>query len=420
MPRQKHPTKPTVNRIVIGDVGSGKTIVAFIIALVFQRHLTQTHIAMVAPTEVLAYQHYRGFLEYLASVPDSLKQYFPTTIYLAAGKYFINGEQFTKGKFRKELAQIPGNIFWIGTHAVFHEEAVTPELIFVDEQHRFGVRQRQTLTLNKHNPHFVSLSATPIPRTLALTFYESLKPHFLDTLASRNPIETTQETFENFDARVVPSIRREVEAGRKVYVICPSIEEAENSDLWSVAKASRYLRKVFGEQVLTVSGKDKAKKTTLAKFKEDPSKQILVATTVVEVGVDVPEATLVVILNSERFGLAALHQIRGRVGRNDYARNYCVLVTYEKFRYVKRLQYLQELHSGFDLAEKDLELRGAGDILGRLQSGFGSDLDDILGLDRATYDRIAGLTEQINYRDLADLPRLRAYLDKQVRGVHQE
>ena len=412
--------KPTVNRIVIGDVGSGKTIVAFLVALVFQRHLEQTQIAMVAPTEVLAYQHYLGFLEYLQSVPDSLKQYFPTTIYLAAGKYLINGEKFTKKKFQAELEQIPGNIFWIGTHAVFHEEAVTPELIFVDEQHRFGVKQRQHLTLNKRNPHFVSLSATPIPRTLALTFYESLKPHFLETLASRNPIETTQETFENFDVRVVPSIRREVEASRKVYVICPSIEDAENSDLWSVAKASRYLRKIFGDKVLTVSGKDKSKKATLAKFKQDPAKQILVATTVVEVGVDVSEATLVVILNSERFGLAALHQIRGRVGRNDYERNYCILVTYEKFRYVKRLQYLQELHSGFDLAEKDLELRGAGDILGRLQSGFGSDLDDILGLDRTTYDRIAGLTTQLDYRDLSALPRLQAYLEKQVRSVHQE
>ena len=412
--------KPTVNRIIIGDVGSGKTIVAFVLALVFQRHLKQTQIALVAPTEVLAYQHYQAFLDYLVSVPDTLKQHFPTTVYLASGKYLINGEKFTKKKFEQELANISGNIFWIGTHAVFHAKYVTPELVFVDEQHRFGVAQRQSLTLNSKNPHFISLSATPIPRTLALTLYESLQPLFLETLASRKPIRTIQENFADFETKIIPTLQKTIQTGQKAYVICPSIDQDEESDLWSVTKAARYLRKFFGEQVLTVSGKDKTKRQTLWQFKTDPARNILVATTVVEVGVDVKDATLMIILNSERFGLSALHQIRGRVGRNDYPNNTCILVTYEKFKYVKRLQYLQEINSGFDLAEKDLELRGAGDILGKTQSGFGAEFEALLSLDGETYTRIAELTNSLDYRNLKDLPRLQRYLEKQIQNIHQE
>jgi ATP-dependent DNA helicase RecG len=413
-------TKPTINRIIIGDVGSGKTIVAFLIALCFQKNLTQTQVALTAPTEVLAYQHYQSFLTFLTTVKDSLKQHFPITIYLASGKYFINGEQYTKKKFETELTKIRGNIFWIGTHAIFYNEAVTPELIFIDEQHRFGVQQRQKLTLTSRNPHFVSLSATPIPRTLALTFYESLQPHFLDTLASRNPIITTQETFENFDTNILPQIQREVALGHKVYVICSLIEDSEDSDMWSTTKTTKLLEEHFPSQVLTVHGKDKAKKSILEQFKTDDEKSILVATTVVEVGVDVPQATLVVILNSERFGLSALHQIRGRVGRNDYEKNYCILVTWDKFKFIKRLSYLKEIHSGFALAEKDLELRGAGDVMGKMQSGFGQDFEDIVQLDPAIYEQVTNLTASLDYENLEDLPRLKHYLLTKIKEIHQE
>lgn len=413
--------KPTINRIIIGDVGSGKTIVAFLIGLVFQKQLQDCEISLLAPTEVLAYQHYQNFLDFQKSLPSKLQKHFPASIYQAAKKYYINGEKFTKKKFEKALEEINQNKFWIGTHALLHSDYVKPNLIFIDEQHRFGVRQRNKLiATNNKNPHFISLTATPIPRTLALTLYESLQPHFLETLSSRRGIQTSQQTFENFDSQVIPFIKQELGKNRKVFIICPSIEEAEDDELWSTTKTSRYLKKHFGEQVLTVHGKNKEKKNILQKFKESEDKNILVATTVVEVGVDVPQASLMIVLNSERFGLSALHQMRGRVGRNDFEDNYCILVTYEKFRYIKRLQYLKELNSGFDLAEKDLQLRGSGDMLGKIQSGFGNEIDEIIGLDKEVYNQISQTVSDLDLKNIDHLQRLKKYLEKEAKTIHHE
>ncbi len=413
--------KPTINRIVIGDVGSGKTIVAFLVGVVFQKNLQNCEIALLAPTEVLAYQHYENFLSFKQSLPQSAQKHFPVALYQAANKYFINGEKYTKKKFELTCNTLKENKFWIGTHALLHNDLIQPNLIFIDEQHRFGVKQRNKLiATNPKNPHLISLSATPIPRTLALTLYESLHPHFLETLASRNPVRTTQETFENFELGVIPKIKKHLNNNRKVFVICPSIEENEDDDLWSTTKTSRRLKKIFGDTILTVHGKNKEKKGILKKFKESTDKNILVATTVVEVGVDVPEASLMIILNSERFGLSALHQMRGRVGRNNYEDNDCVLVTYEKFKYIKRLQYLKQINSGFELAEKDLELRGGGDMLGRIQSGFDTDIEQILTLGEEAYSKIKKVLDQVDLHNLDKLPRLKKYLDKESKSIHHE
>jgi ATP-dependent DNA helicase RecG len=420
MKKNSSQNKPTVNRIIIGDVGSGKTIVTFIIGLVFQKNIKNTQIVLTAPTEVLAFQHYQNFLGFINSLNHKMKSNLPKAIYLSSGKYYIDGEQLTKQKFLKAYKEISGSVFWIGTHAIFHSELVKPELVFIDEQHRFGVEQRKSLTQNNLNPHFISMSATPIPRTLALTFYELLKPHFLETLPNRNIIKTTQNTFENFDTVILSKIKNEVSQSKKVYVVCPSIEDKEESELWSTTKTTDYLKKYFKEGVLTVHGKDKEKKSILQSFRDDPKKQILVATTVVEVGVDIPDATLVIILNSERFGLSALHQIRGRVGRNSFEENSCILVTYEKYKFIKRLNYLTTIHSGFDLSEKDLELRGSGQIVGKLQSGFNEDIDDILDLDTELYNKISEITQNIDYSKLFELPRLKKYLKEKINSIHVE
>lgn len=443
--------KPSANRIVIGDVGSGKTIVAFTLALTFLKGLQYGEVAMIAPTEVLAYQHYLKLMELTESQPKlfSDQGFQVTCIYLAGKAAYIDGEKYTTAKFTKKievLISAPNKnsekgsennteknsnprhkFFWIGTHALLFNVNINPDLVMVDEQHRFGVRQRAKLAKKQleTQPHFVSFTATPIPRTLALTVYDSLKPHFLETLASRNPIATSILAFEKMESEIIPKIRETLAQSQKVYVICPAVEESEDKDnqktLWSVAKASKLLKKHFSEQVLSVHGKLPDKKDILGEFKSSATKNILVATTVVEVGVDVAEATLAIILNAERFGLSALHQIRGRVGRNTYPHNFCILVTEKEYTYSKRLRYLCQYNDGFALAEKDLELRGSGDLIGSSQSGFGDDIDSIIGLNPNLYVQISNLVKSIDDQQLeTELPRLKAYIEREKERVWEE
>lgn len=421
---QTEKTVPAVNRIVIGDVGSGKTIVAFLTALTYLRGLEVLgQAALLAPTEVLAFQHYQKLQELLTSSKQNFD--WLDTVFLTSKNIYWNGEKLTKKQLETKLENATNKIFWLGTHALLHNLDIQPDLVLVDEQHRFGVNQRQSLTQKsvRLKPHFVSLTATPIPRTLALTFYESLKPLFLERLADRSAIKTIVDYFNNLEERVVPKIQEHLSKQRKVYVVCPKVQDmddAEADELWSVGRAAKFLEKFYPEQVRQVHGRMSEKKDILSDFKVSSDKNILVATTVIEVGVDVPQASLVVILNAERFGLSALHQIRGRVGRNDFTDNECILVTYPKYARSRRLKYLTETQDGFALAEKDLEIRGAGDVLGKLQSGFGDEIDKLIGLNPKLYQEIDSLVKQVDLDNLETLPRLEKYLQAKAKTVWKE
>jgi ATP-dependent DNA helicase RecG len=419
---------PAINRIVIGDVGSGKTLVAFISAITFLNGLERGEVVMLAPTEVLAYQHYLKLLELKAEEKNLIS--WLDCIFLSGKGNYINGEKLPPAKFKvkfDELSNQPNpRIFWVGTHAVLFNEMITPDLVMVDEQHRFGVRQREKLSKQQVelSPHFISFTATPIPRTLALTVYDTLQPIFLETLQSRKPIQTSITTFDKLETEVIAMIKSQLVTNKKVYVICTAVEQAEDVEdkksLWSVTKTTKLMQKYFGDQLMSVHGKMNDKKDILSEFKSSETKNILVATTVVEVGVDVGEATLVVILNAERFGLSALHQIRGRVGRNNYENNYCMLVTYKEFSFGKRLRFLCQHNDGFVLAQKDLELRGSGDAIGSSQSGFGSDIDQLIGLNPDLYTQIKNVVKSLDFDDLSTLPRLEKYLAVEKSKVWEE
>lgn len=425
-------TKPVLNRIVIGDVGSGKTIVAFIIALSYLHGIETGQVAMLAPTEVLAHQHYTGILELITKLESNGINTSIFCIFSTSKEYRINGEKLTKAKFGKaldELTKTKAKLFWVGTHSLLYKDHLNSNLILIDEQHRFGVEQRKKLSINKKDfeetyAHFISFTATPIPRTLALTFFDSLKPHFLETLASRSPVKTSRENQEDFEKIIIPKIRQEINNGHKVYIICTKIEDPEDdkeNETWSIKKTAKIVEKYFPNQILTVHGKDSEKKSILQNFKESIDRNILVATTVIEVGVDISQATMAVIINAERYGLAALHQIRGRVGRNTLENNYCILVTPEKYRFIKRLQYLQESNDGFALAEKDLEIRGSGDIIGKSQSGFDSDIEEMIGLDPDRYQNIKNMVDDLDFTKLENnLPRLHSYIKRESEKVWEE
>jgi ATP-dependent DNA helicase RecG len=225
---------PTVNRIVIGDVGSGKTIVAFLAALSYLHGLkaASADVCLLAPTEVLAYQHYISLRQLVKTISTSTEYSTPTTIYLSSKQRYIDDEPYTKAQFTKKISELKesnSHIFWIGTHSLLHLENLTPLLVLVDEQHRFGVEQRKKLSnQNEHkdiSAHFISFTATPIPRTLALTLFDSLKPHYLTTLTSRKPIKTIQQTLESFDSTIVPLIRGRVSNNEKVYIIVSKVQD---------------------------------------------------------------------------------------------------------------------------------------------------------------------------------------------------
>jgi ATP-dependent DNA helicase RecG len=420
---------PAINRIVIGDVGSGKTLVAFISAIAFLDGIERGEAVLLAPTEVLAYQHYLKLLELKSTENNNIG--WLHCIFLSGKANYINGEKLTPTKFKAKFDEIQNNqiskIFWIGTHAVLFNNFITPDIVMVDEQHRFGVRQREKLNKQRSDlsPHFISFTATPIPRTLALTVYDTLEPIFVEVLENRKPIATNITTFDKLESEVVLQIQNQLLENKKVYVICTAVEQAEESEdkktLWSVTKTTKLMQKYFGDQVMSVHGKMADKKDILSEFKSSQTKNILVATTVVEVGVDVGEATLVVILNAERFGLSALHQIRGRVGRNNYDNNYCTLVTYKEFSFGKRLKFLCNHNDGFVLAQKDLELRGSGDAIGSMQSGFGNEIDQLIGLNPDLYTQIKNIVKSIDLEQLEnELPRLSKYLESEKTKIWQE
>ncbi|HJS51586.1 MAG TPA: ATP-dependent DNA helicase RecG, partial [Pyrinomonadaceae bacterium] len=350
-----------MNRLVQGDVGSGKTIVAFIAMFVAMENGYQT--ALMAPTEILADQHARN-----------AEAIFRETGYRIG---LLTGSMKAAEKRKAHDAISKGEVHLvIGTHAVI-QEAVKFEnlgLAVIDEQHRFGVLQRAELTRRGYNPDVLVMTATPIPRSLAMTVYGDLDVSIIDEMPpGRTPIKTVV-LGEDQRAGVYKGMAREIDLGRQVYVVYPLVEESEKLDLKDATKMYEELRdRIFPDRTVgLIHGRMKAaeKEEAMRSF-VNGELNILVSTTVIEVGVDVPNATLMVVEHAERFGLSQLHQLRGRVGRGA-EQSFCVLLTGDKKTAVakERLGIMEKTNDGFKIAEKDLEIRGQGEILGTRQSGI--------------------------------------------------
>ena len=345
-------------RLLQGDVGSGKTVVATIMLLAGVENGYQG--ALMAPTEILAQQHYNNLQQWLAPMGISV------------GLFLGSQGKKIREKFRTDLRNGQMNIA-VGTHALIQDDVDFYNLgaIVVDEQHRFGVKQRNVLKKKSQNPQMLTMTATPIPRTLALTVHGDLDLTIIDELPKgRKPIKTSLVTSHR---GVYDLIQREIEAGRQAYVVYPLIEESETlSAKAATIEAERLQNEVFPQfKIGLLHGKLKndEKEQVMADFK-NKKYDILVSTTVVEVGVDVPNATVMLIENAERFGLSQLHQLRGRVGRNSL-QSYCILHTSTKSQETReRLNIMTQTNDGFVIAEKDLQLRGPGEFLGTRQSGL--------------------------------------------------
>ncbi len=353
-----------MNRLVQGDVGSGKTIVALLAMITAASNGYQS--AMMAPTEVLASQHaekIRGLFEEYG---------LDYKVVLLTGSLTAKEKREAKKEIENGNAKIV-----IGTHALIQEDVVFQNLALVvtDEQHRFGVNQRQVLAdkaIDKKVPHVLVMSATPIPRTLAIILYGDLDISVMDELpAARLPIKNAVVGIE-YRKKAYNFIRKQVEEGHQAYVICPQVEDSEMVEGENVTDYSEKLREIYGDQVrvamLHGKMKPKDKNEIMRQFSEHET-DVLVSTTVIEVGVDVPNATVMMIEDAQKFGLAALHQIRGRVGRGK-AQSYCIFVnTAGGEDENKRLKVLNSTNDGFKIASEDLKLRGPGDLFGIRQSG---------------------------------------------------
>ena len=349
-----------MNRLVQGDVGCGKTIVAFISVLIAVENGYQA--AIMAPTELLAEQHYLNIHRFAETLGVR-------TVLLTGG---IKGKEKEAilSLIRTGVVQIV-----IGTHAVIQEavEFKSLGLAIIDEQHRFGVVQRGIIKKKGDNPHILVMTATPIPRTLAMTVYGDLDISVIDEMPpGRSPVETRIYN-EKEREKVYAVIKKDVEAGRQAYVVYPLVEESEKSELMDATNMAERLKTVFpGFRIGLLHGRMKAeeKEAAMKRFK-DREIDILVATTVIEVGIDVPNATVMVIEHAERFGLSQLHQLRGRVGRGSNKSRCLLLAQYKRSEDAwKRLKVMEETTDGFRIAEVDLEIRGPGDFLGTRQSGM--------------------------------------------------
>lgn len=347
-----------MQRLLQGDVGSGKTVVATIMLLAAVENGYQG--ALMAPTEILAQQHYNNLVQWL------------TPLGLSVGLFLGSHGKKVRQKFETDLKNGQMNIA-VGTHALIQENVDFNNLgaIVVDEQHRFGVKQRNILKRKSQNPQMLTMTATPIPRTLALTVHGDLDLTVINELPKgRKPIKTI---LTGSHRQVWDLIKQEVESGRQAYIVYPLIDESETlSAKAATIEAEKLQQEIFPQfKIGLLHGKLKndEKEEVMKDFK-DGEYDILVSTTVVEVGVDVPNATVMVIENAERFGLSQLHQLRGRVGRSSL-QSYCVLITSSRSQETReRLGIMTETNDGFVIAEKDLQLRGPGEFLGTKQSGL--------------------------------------------------
>ena len=354
-----------MNRLLQGDVGSGKTLVALMSMLIALDNGFQA--CMMAPTEILANQHYETIRELLYGMDIRVE--------LLTGSI--------KGKRREAILSglLTGDVrILIGTHAVIEDTVnfASLGLIVIDEQHRFGVAQRARLwTKNLQPPHVLVMTATPIPRTLAMTLYGDLDVSVIDELPpGRKPIATIHQ-FDNRRVSIYQSVHKQISEGRQVYMVYPLIKESEKIDLKNLEEGYLQICEAFPDcRVCKVHGKMKpAEKDAQMQLFVSGEAQIMVATTVIEVGVNVPNASVMLIENAERFGLSQLHQLRGRVGRGA-DQSYCILVTGYKLAEDtrKRLEIMVRTNDGFEIAEADLKLRGPGDLEGTQQSGIAFDL----------------------------------------------
>ena len=354
--RKPHP----MHRMVQGDVGSGKTLVAFLTAADAVESGLQA--AIMAPTEILAEQHYKNAQKLFE--PLGIKVGLLTSNLKAAEK-------------QKQLAALKdGSVqIAVGTHALIQKEVQFKNLgyVVIDEQHRFGVEQRQELKQKGLFPHFLVMTATPIPRTLAMTVYGDLDVNIINEMPKgRQPI-VTRKAFESKRIQVMDFVREQLKKGRQAYVVYPLIEESEAIDLKNATEEFEKLKNIFSEYKLgLLHGKMKQaeKEEIMNQFRRSEI-QILVSTTVIEVGVDVPNANIILIEHAERFGLAQLHQLRGRVGRGEH-KSYCILMLGYALseEAVLRAEIMESTTDGFKIAEQDLQIRGPGEFLGRRQSGL--------------------------------------------------
>lgn len=358
--RDMESNKP-MNRLLQGDVGSGKTVVAMIAA--YKAVKSGYQATIMAPTAILASQHlesFQGILEELGIKTELLIS------------------SVTKKKKSEILEKLQsGEIdILIGTHAILEENVVFKNLglVVTDEQHRFGVKQRGTIAAKGQNPDVIAMSATPIPRTLALILYGDLDISIIDELPPNRKKIETYAVRKNMEERVNNFIRKQITEGRQAYIVCPLVEENEDMEgLQSVIElAERYQKETFSEyKVAYLHGKMKPKEKDeiMERFKNGEI-QILIATTVIEVGVNVPNSSIMVVENAERFGLAQLHQLRGRVGRGEY-QSYCILKYEGNSETIRqRMKVMCDTNDGFIISEKDLELRGSGDFFGTEQHGL--------------------------------------------------
>ena len=383
--RDMESNKP-MNRLLQGDVGSGKTVVAMIAA--YKAVKSGYQATIMAPTAILASQH----LESFKGILDELG---------------IRTELLISNVTKKKKAEIleklqSGEIdVLIGTHAILEENVVFKNLglVVTDEQHRFGVKQRSTIAAKGQNPDIIAMSATPIPRTLALILYGDLDISIIDELPpNRKKIETFA-VRKNMEERVNNFIKKQIAEGRQAYIVCPLVEENEDMEgLQSVVElAEKYQKETFSEyKVAYLHGKMKPKEKDeiMQRFK-DGEIQILIATTVIEVGVNVPNASIMVVENAERFGLAQLHQLRGRVGRGEY-QSYCILKYEGNGETIRqRMKVMCDTNDGFIISEKDLGLRGSGDFFGTEQHGLPEFKIANLFEDMAVLKKVQGLALKI-------------------------
>ena len=350
-----------MQRLIQGDVGSGKTILAFLAMADAAHNGYQS--AIMAPTEVLARQHYESF----TGLCEEFGLDYPVIL--------LTGSMTAKQKKEayRRLEEAPDALV-IGTHALIQEKVLYQNLALVitDEQHRFGVKQRESFSEKGSKPHILVMSATPIPRTLAIILYGDLDISVVDEVpAKRLPIKNCV-VDTRYRPKAYQFIEKEVEAGHQAYVICPLVEESENMEAENVTDYAKRLKEELPEHIrvgiLHGQMKPAQKNEVMEQFAANEI-QVLVSTTVVEVGVNVPNATVMMIENAEHFGLAQLHQLRGRVGRGD-AQSYCIMVNVSGSKEsMKRLDILNKSNDGFKIASEDLKLRGPGDFFGIRQSG---------------------------------------------------
>lgn len=376
-----------MNRLIQGDVGSGKTVLALLALLMTAANGYQG--AMMAPTEVLATQHFETVCEYTEKMHLAFKPV------LLVGSMTAKEKREAYGK----IASGEANLI-IGTHALIQGkvEYKSLALVVTDEQHRFGVRQREQLAEKGEKPHILVMSATPIPRTLAIILYGDLHISVVDELpANRLPIKNCVVNTA-YRAKAYEFIEKEVKAGRQAYVICPQVEEGELDDLENVVDYTKKLQSRLSADIHVAYLHGKMRPADKNRIMEDFAARaidVLVSTTVIEVGINVPNATVMMVENAERFGLAQLHQLRGRVGRGAH-QSYCIFVsTKENKETMERLQILNRSNDGFFIASEDLKLRGPGDLFGIRQSGeFSFRIGDIYN-DAAVLQKAAAAVDKL-------------------------